>query len=60
MSRAEDLAFDNFFHDYVMNKPHDVWEWGPDYWRPWGMMVQDSQLVFDSAAARAWFILRWS
>jgi hypothetical protein len=52
-------AFENFFHDFVMNNlDKDVW--GPKYWRQFGLDVKNSKIVFDNEEQRLLFLLRWS
>jgi len=57
-------AFENFFHDLVMNNldkiVQDKYVWGPKYWRQFGLDVKNSKIVFDSEEQRLLFLLRWS
>jgi hypothetical protein len=43
-------AFENFFHDLVMNNldkiVQDKYVWGPKYWRQFGLDVKNSKIVF--------------
>lgn len=54
-------AFQNFFHDYQKRKQNgeQIAEWGPEYWKPWGVDVLDSKIVFYTAKHRTLFLLRW-
>jgi hypothetical protein len=54
-----DTPFENFFAYWVYNR-QDLPNWGPEYWRQFGVDVKDSQLVFDSEQHRLLFLLRWS
>lgn len=53
-----DNAFENFFHDWMMN--HSTTDWGPKYWRRFGVDVRNSQLVFDREEDQLLFLLRWA
>ena len=61
---AVEDAFENFFQDLVMNNLgkdlQDRDEWGPKYWRQFGLDVKNSKIVFDSEEQRLLFLLRWS
>jgi hypothetical protein len=57
-------AFENFFHDFVMNNldknVQDKDVWGPKYWRQFGLDVKNNKIVFDSEEQRLLFLLSWS
>ena len=56
---VDTIAFENFFHDYVVNVTHDSPEWGREYWEPWGFDVVNSQIEFKTPEYRTLFLLRW-
>jgi len=56
-----DEAFNNFFHNWVMNKADYAHSnWGPEVWEPWGFTVKNSDITIVDEQKFTLFLLRWA